>query len=65
MKREALASKLNSGNMKSFWADVQSIKGAGNTLPVRIGDSVGEKDIAELWRMKFFYNTQQCRGFDQ
>ena len=32
---------------------MQSIKGAGNTLPVRIGDSVGEKDIAELWRTKF------------
>ena len=35
------------GNIKSFCADVQSIKGAGNALSVRVGDSVWEKDIAE------------------
>ena len=53
MKREAIASKLNSGNMNSFWTDIRSIKGACNTLPVRFGVSVGKNDIVELGRAKF------------
>ena len=53
MRAEAIASKLRSGNILSFWKDIKSIVGRKRSLPQNIDQIKGDRNIAELWRAKY------------
>ena len=53
IRAEALSQKLSSRDHPKFWKDIQSLNPKTTKTPQRVGEAVGDTDIAELWASHF------------
>ena len=53
IRAEVLSSKLQGGNLVSFWKDVRSLTPSSKMLPQRVDEAVGEQNIVAMWQRKF------------
>ena len=49
----AIARKFKEKNMREFWREIKSLNKTIPTLPSRIDDATGNRDICRLWKEKF------------
>ena len=53
LKAEALANKLRSRNIKSFWRDIKSHDHKKQSLPQKADQVCGHQNIAGLWKKRY------------
>ena len=53
MRTEALASKLRSGKVPSFWSEVSRMTGRVKKLPQSNDQVSGDEEISKLWKEKY------------
>ncbi len=53
MRRDALATKLQTNNVEGFWKEVKLIDNSNTPLPTNIEGMVGSEKIAELWKSNY------------
>ncbi len=65
MRRDDLATKLQTNNVEGFWKEVQLIDNSNTPLPTNIEGVVGCEKIAELWKNNYkeLFKNQVTRFF--
>ena len=66
-KANAIAEKfIATGSSKTFWKDIQKASDSKPCLPISVDGSIGEANIAEMWRKHYnnLFNSVKARQFD-
>ena len=53
VRAERLASRLQEGNVYSFWRELRSIQPRTNCLPTRVDGAMTDQEIVKLWETKY------------
>ena len=53
LRSQSLLSKLQRGECNDFWKEIKALKPKKESLPLTVGGTSGESNIANLWKDQF------------
>ena len=53
LRSQSMLSKLQRGECNDFWKEIKALKPKKESLPLTVGGTSGENNIANLWKYNF------------